>query len=146
MKLFDRTVRLLRDNSKFKRQHFSRACAERSAYIFTVRNVVAAMLCFHRRLWFCSQDVCVRVCGRHPPGQTPSLGKQALLGWRPPGKHPPGRPHEQTPPGQTLPWADTPPRDGYCSGILLNPTGMHSCMKQVFACHFLEACRSQNWF
>ena len=33
--------------------------------IFTVRNVVAARLCFHRCLWFCS-----RGCGRHPPGQT----------------------------------------------------------------------------
>ena len=40
--------------------------------IFTVRNVVAARLCFHRRLWFCSQGGCVAdtPLGR-PPLQTP---------------------------------------------------------------------------
>ena len=100
MKLFHRTVRLLPDNSKFKRQHFSLAHAERSAYIFTVRNVVAARLCCHRRLSFCSQGVCVRVCvWQIRPWadtfhrQTPSIGRHSPL-----GRHPPGQ----------TPWADTP--------------------------------------
>ena len=41
--------------------------------LITVRNVVAARLCFHRRLWFCSQGwVSAPVhAGIHPPGQTP---------------------------------------------------------------------------
>ena len=57
-----------------------------------VRNVVAARLCFRRRLSFCSQRSCVYPSmhwGRH------------LLG-RPPGRQPP-------PPRQTSPRADTPP-------------------------------------
>ena len=63
--------------------------------IFTVRNVVAARLCFHRCLWFCSQERGVCPGGvadtnlgrhplghRHPPGQTPPA--QCMLGYTPP--------------------------------------------------------------
>ena len=50
-------------------------------FIFTVRNVVAERLCFHRRLSFCSQGWCIPACtgtdtipppGRHIPGRHPS--------------------------------------------------------------------------
>ena len=54
-----------------------------------VRNVVAARLCFYRRLWFCWQGV----CGRHSPGRTPFPWADTL----PLGRHP-------------------QPQDGYCSG------------------------------
>ena len=49
--------------------------------VITVRNVVAARLCFHRHLWFCSQG---RGCGRHyarltlPNWQTPSRGRHPI--------------------------------------------------------------------
>ena len=40
--------------------------------IFTVRNVVAARLCFHRHLWFCDKPRADTLLGRHPsPRQTP---------------------------------------------------------------------------
>ena len=40
----------------------------------TVRNIVAAKLCFHRHLWFCSQGggrLSQHALERHLPGQTP---------------------------------------------------------------------------
>ena len=64
---------------------------QRPGPIVTVRNVVAANLCFHSCLSFCLQGV-ADTPRQTPPGQTP------------PGQMPP----RQTPPGQTLPWADTP--------------------------------------
>ena len=52
--------------------------------VITVRNVVAERLCFHRRLWFCSQgEGCV---SQNAPGQTPL--------WADISQHAPG----QTPP------------------------------------------------
>ena len=131
MKLFHRTVRLLPDNSKFKRQNFSLAHAERSAYIFTVRNVVAARLCFHRRLSFCSQGVCVRVCvwqirpwadtfhrqtpsiGRHPPLADTPLGRHPT-GQTPPWADPLGRHPREDRPGQTPPYEMATAAESYC--------------------------------
>ena len=66
------------------------ALAECAITITTVRNVVAARLCFHRHLWFCSWGVCVE--------DTP-LGRHPTCADFPPGRHPPGR--QPT-------WADTP--------------------------------------
>ena len=60
-----------------------------SQSIFTIRNVVAARLCFHRLLWFCSQGGMADT----PPGQThpppPDTPSQADT---PLGRHPPARP------------------------------------------------------
>ena len=73
-------------------------------FLVTVRNIVAARLCFHRRLWFCSPgELCIPAC----------TGADTLL-----GRHPPGR----TPP----PWADTPPPMTTAADST-HPTGMHSC-------------------
>ena len=77
--------------------------------VITVRNVVAARLCFHRHLSFCSQggqtlgrpptpQADPPPPGRHPPGQT-------LPGQTPPGQTPPVGRHT---PGRHLPWTDTP--------------------------------------
>ena len=96
--------------------------------IYTVLNVVAARLCFHRRLPFCSQKV------------YPSMhwGRQT------PGRH---TPWADTPPRVDTPWADIP-QPSVCldthtpwpvhAGIHLPPaataaqgtypTGMHSCL------------------
>ena len=79
---------------------------QRPGPIVTVRNVVAANLCFHSCLSFCLQGV-ADTPRQTPPGQTP------------PGQMPP----RQTPPGQTLPWADTPQADT-CLGR--HPTGRHT--------------------
>ena len=74
----------------------------------TARKVVAARLCFRRRLSFCSQRSCVYPSmhwGRHLLGRPP--GRQP-----PPGRHPPGQtPH---------------PLGGHCSGRYAS-YGMHSC-------------------
>ena len=58
--------------------------------LITVRNIVAARLCFHRRLWFCSGGIYPSMhLGKHPSGQTPRadtprqtppLGRQTPLG------------------------------------------------------------------
>ena len=68
-------------------------------FLFTVRYVVAARLCFHKRLWFCSQGGVADTpradtppCGRTYPGQTPPT--QCMLGYTPShpvhsGVHPP---------------------------------------------------------
>ena len=56
----------------------------------TIHNVVAARLCFHRHLSFCSQGE-GEGCGRHPMS-------------RPPDRYP----FQADPPGQTPPWSDTP--------------------------------------
>ena len=95
--------------------------------LVTVRNVVAARLCFHRCLSFCSQGR-----GMYPnmhPGYTPWADTSPEQTKPPPGRHPLGRhPPAQcmlgyTPPADTLlpsacwdtppradstPWADTP--------------------------------------
>ena len=78
--------------------------------IFTVLNVVAARLCFHRCLPFCSQVVYPSMhWGRQPPGRHTLLGRHS-------------------------PWVDTlgrhPPVQcmlGYIS-LRQHPTGMHSCL------------------
>ena len=75
--------------------------------IITARNEVGARLCFHRRVWFCSQGgVCLSACWDTP------------LGSRHPWAEPPWSRHplEQTPPGRrhpppgsrNLPRADSP--------------------------------------
>ena len=100
--------------------------------IFTVRNVVAARLCFHRHLSFCSQE------GMYPSmhwadtsqADTP-LGRQPPPSWADtptpwvdiPWQTP-------TPPGpwQThTPRADTPPPPAATAADSTHPTGMHSC-------------------
>ena len=60
----------------------------RSVNIITVRNVVAERLCFHRRLSFCSQGVCIPACtgantpladiSQHALGQTPPNPRRPL--------------------------------------------------------------------
>ena len=64
--------------------------------LITARNEVRARLCFHRRVWFCSQrrGVCLSACW----DATPPLGS----------RHPPGA---DTPPGSNHhpPWEQTPP-------------------------------------
>ena len=80
--------------------------------IFTVRNVVAERLCFHRRLSFCSQGGCIPACtgADTPPGQTP------LWADRHPQADTPGqKPPWADTPGQTRPQADTS-SNGHCSG------------------------------
>ena len=61
-----------------------------SGAIFTVRNVVAARLCFHRHLSFCSR-MCVYPnmhWDRHPLSRhTPPLGRYSPE-QTPPGRHP----------------------------------------------------------
>ena len=99
-------------------------------FIFTAPNEVGARLCFHRRVWFCSQGgVCASVHAgipspqsRHPPEQAPPQEQTPPLGAdTPPGVDIPqgadtpraDTPQEQTPPKQTPPGADipTPPAD-----------------------------------
>ena len=60
---------------------------------FTVRNVVAARYCFHRRLSFCSLGV--RECLADPPGRHTPQADTPL------GRHPPGR--TPLPPSRQLP-------------------------------------------
>ena len=75
-------------------------CKVCSMFFFTVRNVVAERLCFHRRLSFCSQGGCILACtGADTLRQTPPL-------WQ---THSP-------PPTATA-------ADG------MHPTGMHSCFQ-----------------
>ena len=53
-------------------------------FIVTVRNIVAARLCFHRHLGFCSwREV---HWGRHPPGRHPPMAT-AADGTHPTGMH-----------------------------------------------------------
>ena len=108
--------------------------------VVTVPNVVAARLCFHRRLSFCSQEggggVSQHVLGRHPQadtslsadtplwadtpsGQTP-LWADTPLGRHPRADTPPGRP-----PCPVHARIHTPPAATAADGT--HPTGMHSC-------------------
>ena len=77
-------------------------------HLVTVRNVVAARLCFHRCLLFYSRG-----------GVHPSMHWDRHPPCRPPPGRPPGRlPPEQTPPAQCI-LGYTPPHThtgGYCSG------------------------------
>ena len=71
----------------------------------TIHNVVAARLCFHRHLSFCSQGE-GRGCDRHPTS-------------RPPGRHPfqadpLGRHPSRYAPWADTPWSDTPWPDTPC--------------------------------
>ena len=72
-------------------------------HIFTVRNVVAARLCFYGHLSFCSRGggVSQHALGRHPPGPTPSPVQCMLRYTHPPaqcmlGYTPPRRPLQRT--------------------------------------------------
>ena len=49
-------------------------CILLQCFLVTFCNVVAARLCFHRRLWFCSQGVCIPACigADTPLADTPS--------------------------------------------------------------------------
>ena len=79
-------------------------------YIFTFRNIVAARLCFHRRLWFCSQGGgCLPHCmlGHHP---LPGPGADTPL---------PG-------PRSDTSQADTPQQMATAADGM-HPTRMHSC-------------------
>ena len=77
-------------------------------YLITVRNKVAARLCFYTCLSFCplGGSVCLSACwDTHTPWADTPLADS------PPGRHPP-------PPGR----ADSTAADG------THPTGMHSCL------------------
>ena len=102
--------------------------------LITVHNVVAARLCFHRCLSFCSQGggLYPSMHWADPPGQKYPLGRNTPWAGTPPGRHPPGQiPLIQCMLGytHTLPSACwdthtpancmlgyTPPPGGYCSG------------------------------
>ena len=107
---FKRTMSLSSNDQNIAFSKYS----ECNVHIFSVRNVVAARLCFHRRLSFCSQGV----------WQTPFLGRC------PQGRHPLDR-H----PLGTHPLADTPPptRDGYCSGWYASYWNAFMCSKRYYS-------------
>ena len=53
--------------------------------LFTARNEVGARLCFHRRVWFCSQGGCLPQCMLgYPPGTDPPppRSRHPLPPWR----------------------------------------------------------------
>ena len=135
----------------------------------TIHNVVAARLCFHRHLSFCSQGE-GRGCDRHPtsrppgrhpfqadpPGQTPQqirpLGRHPLVRhplarhplpsacW---DAHPPCPVHAGIhPPAQCM-LAATASDD-------MHPTGMHSCSvddfcAQAFLLYFYHVLTEAEW-
>ena len=93
-----------------------------STHLITVLNVVAARLCFHRHLSFCSQWGClVDTLNRHPLGRHP-LGRHtpwADTQWADtPRQNSPreNSPLGRSPPWQTLPLARHPPPGRYSPG------------------------------
>ena len=74
--------------------------AKHGHLLVTVRKVVVARLCFHRRLWFYSRGG--EECGRHPVGQTPPCPVHA-------GIHPQVHAGIHTSPAQCM-LGYTPPR------------------------------------
>ena len=85
--------------------------------LVTVSNVVAARLCFHRHLWFCSWGGrCIKVC---TGADTPLADSSPPRADTPQADTSPG----QTPPQQTP--SPPPPTATVADGT--QPTGMHSC-------------------
>ena len=111
---------------------------ETKRLFFTTRNEVGARLCFHRRVWFCSQGGSASVHAgmppprsRHPLGQTPP-GADTPWTRQSPGADTPCPPDQAPPLEQTPPDQADPPgtehagRYGQREGGT-HPTGMQSC-------------------
>ena len=112
---------------------------ETKKLFFTTRNEVGARLCFHRRVWFCSQGgVCLSACWdatpqeQTPPGTDTPWSRHPLDQAIPRSRHPLS-PRPGTPPGADPPGPGRPPpgtehagRHGQREGGT-HPTGMQSC-------------------